>query len=89
MKLSHLNLCVVLETSVVNSTPPCPTQIPSLAHDSSSTFPTISALVIETPTIIIEDILDDTHLLSDDRFNTPIIPPPLEIPSQYSHAFSF
>jgi hypothetical protein len=30
-----------------------------------------------------------SYLLLDERFNTPVIPPPLEIPFQDSHAFSF
>ena len=80
MKSGHLNLCVVPKTSVVTFTPPPPIQIPSIAHDYSSTFPTIVALVIKPHNVVIEDILEDTHLLLDDIFNTPIIPPPLEIP---------
>ncbi len=79
MKSNHLNLCVVPETSVVNSRPPPLVQIPSLAQDYSKTLPIIEAPIIEPPTVVIEDILDDTHILSDDRFNTPIIPPPLDI----------
>ena len=75
-----MNLCVVPETSVVTSTPPPPVQIPSLAQDYSSALYTIAAPVIEPPTAVVEDISEDTHLLSDDRFNTPVIPPPLEIP---------
>ena len=50
---------------------------------------TITTLVIKPPTIVVEDIPEDTHLLSDDRFITPIIPPPLEIPFQDSRAFTF
>ena len=80
MKLGRLNLCVVLETSVVTSTPSPPIQIPSLAQDYSSALHTIAAPAIEPPTAVVEDILEDTHLLSDDRFSTPIMPPPLEIP---------
>ena len=89
MKSGRLNLCVVHETSVLTSTPPPPIQIPSLSHDYSSTFPTIAGLVIEPPTTIVEDILEDTHVLSNDTFSTPVIPPPLEIPFKDSHTFSF
>ena len=84
-----MNLCVVSKTSVVTSTPPPPIYIPSLAHDYSLAFPIIAALVIESPNVVVEDILEDTHLLSDDRFSTPVDPPSLEIPFQDSHAFTF
>ena len=89
MKSGCLNLCVVPETTVVTSTPLPPIQIPSLTHDYSSTLHTIAAPVIEPPTAIVEYISEDTHLLLDDRFNTPIIPPLLEIPFQDSHALTF
>ena len=73
----------------MTSTPPPPIQIPSLAHDYSSALHTIAARAIEIPTAVVEYISEDTHLLSDDRFSTPIIPPPLEIPFQDLHAFTF
>ena len=82
-------LCVVHETSVVTSTPLPPIQIPSLAQDYSSALSTIATLVIEPQTVVVEDISKDSHLLLDDRFNTPIIPPSLEITFQDSHAFTF
>ena len=41
------------------------------------------------PIVVVEDISEDTHLLSDDRFNTPVIPPSLEISFQDSHVFTF
>ena len=73
MKSFHLNLCVVPKTSVV----------------TSSTFPTIVALVIEPPTKFFEEISEDMHLIVDEKFNTLVIPPPLEIIFQDSHPFSF
>ena len=80
VKLGRLNLCVVPKTSVVTSTPPPLVQIPSITQDYSSSFPTIVAPIIKPPIVVIEDILEDTHLLLDDKFNTPAIPPTLEIP---------
>ena len=79
-KSSHLNLCIVPETSVVTSTPPPLIQIPSITHYLSSTLPDIATLVIEPPSAVVEDILEEIHLLLDNIFNTPIIPPPLETP---------
>ena len=85
----HLNLYFVLKTNVVTSIPPSPIQIPSLAQDFSSSLHTFVAPFIELPIVVVKDILEDTHLLSDEKFIIPIIPPPLEIPFQDSHAFSF
>ena len=65
-------------TNVVTSTPPPSIKISSLANDYSSTLPTIVALDIKPPTKIVDDISKDTHILSNNKFNTPIIPSPLE-----------
>ena len=89
VKSSHLNLCVVPETSVVTSTPLSPIYIPPLVQDYSSTLPNIAALVIKLPSKVVEDISEDIKLLLDDGFNKLVIPPPLEIMFYDSHAFSF
>ena len=67
-------------TSVVTSTPLSLLQIPFVAQDYSSTFLDIAAPFIEPNSVVVEDILEDIHLLSNDRFITPIILPPLDIP---------
>lgn len=89
VKSGHFNLCVVPKTSVVTSTPPSPIQIPFVAQDSSLALLDILAPFIELPNAVIEGISKDIHLLSNDRLNTPVIPPPLEILLHESHAFSF
>lgn len=81
-----LNLCVVPKTIFLTSTPPPPIQIPSLTLDYYLALPSIATPVIEPPIVVVEDISEDTDLLLDDRFITPIIPPPLQIPFEYSHA---
>ena len=80
VKSGRLNLCVVPKTSVATSTPPSLVQISFVTQDPSSTLPDILAPFIEPLREFFEDISKDIHLLSDDRCNTHVISPPLEIP---------
>lgn len=49
----------------------------------------IATPFIKPPSVVVEDILEDIYLLSNNRYNTPIIPHPLEMPLYDSHALSF
>ena len=75
VKLGHLNLCILPETNIVTSTPPTPIQIPSLAQDYSSALHTIAAPAIEPPNIVVDDISEDTHLLSNEIQHTYYLTP--------------
>ncbi len=79
---------MVPETTVVTTLPP-PLELFSIQQSSSSALLDSSAPFIEPPSAVVEDSIEDIHLLFDDDVNTPVIPLTLGIPFQDPHVYSF
>ena len=76
------------ETTVVTALPP-PLELFSIQQSSSSALPDPPISFIETPGAVVEDSIEEIHLLFDDSVRTPVIPLTLRIPFQDPRVYSF